>query len=140
VAFKEGTCPSCTHPQHVGSYCSVEIGTEPDENDPSLTASVRCLCPPEKAIKADNGKASRWRLLAWDVIPEVLGVYNYGISKGYLAESWRNVEVGRYEDALMRHMTAHLRGEVRDPESGLRHIAHVAWNALAVMALHKEAA
>lgn len=123
--FEPGKCPNCGHAQHVGKVCGHSL--YPDV--PS------CECSSEKAIKADVGKTGGWRMLAWDVIPELLGIYQYGIKKGYLKDSWRNVAPERYEDALMRHMTAHLQGEERDPESGLRHIAHVAWNALAVMAL-----
>lgn len=134
MTFSPGVCPSCKHTQHVAHHCAQEVGTEEHEG---VTLPRYCGCTPDKAIKADNGKAKGWRLLAWDVIPELLDIYNYGIAKGYLADSWRNVAVDRYEDALMRHMAAHLRGEVRDPESGKRHIAHVAWNALAIMALHK---
>lgn len=125
--FEPGKCPNCGHAQHLGVYCSAGVG--------DFQPGIPCGCSPEKAIKADVGKPGGWRLLAWDVIPELLGIYQYGIRKGYLKDSWRNVAPERYEDALMRHMTAHLQGEERDPESGLRHIAHVAWNALAVMAL-----
>ncbi|MGF7160147.1 hypothetical protein FHS85_001770 [Rhodoligotrophos appendicifer] len=36
--------------------------------------------------------------------------------------------------ALMRHAWAFWRGEDRDPASGLPHMAHVAWRALALTA------
>jgi hypothetical protein len=38
-------------------------------------------------------------------------------------------------DAMIRHMLAHLRGEPKDEESGLDHLAHMAWNALCVLEL-----
>ena len=39
--------------------------------------------------------------------------------------------VNRYTDALARHLLAEAIGEKVDPESGLYHAAHAAWNALA---------
>jgi hypothetical protein len=35
----------------------------------------------------------------------------------------------------MRHLLAQAAGEINDPESGLPHAAHAAWNALAVLEL-----
>jgi len=115
--FKEGECPSCHHAQHVGQACLV------------------CNCPAEAAIKADHGKPFGFRLLAWDAVLEVLEVYHYGIKKGYLAESWRTVSPERYLNAMVRHLIALLRNDKIDQESGLRHAAHLAWNALAYVAL-----
>ena len=134
IVFDKDLCPSCGHPKHVGAVCCAVVN---DQHDSGL---YTCGCTPEKAIKADDGKASRWDLFAWDAVPEVLEVYRYGLKKGYEEHSWRKVEPKRYADALMRHMTAALRGEERDPESGLRHIAHVAWNALALVILWRPGA
>jgi hypothetical protein len=36
-------------------------------------------------------------------------------------------------DALMRHALRFWAGEDQDPESGLHHMAHVAWHALALL-------
>lgn len=41
----------------------------------------------------------------------------------------------RYADALLRHLSAYTTGEKIDPESGLSHLAHAAWNALAILEL-----
>ena len=38
---------------------------------------------------------------------------------------------------MLRHQQAHLRGEALDPESGLPHMAHAAWCALAVLELDR---
>jgi len=66
----------------------------------------------------------------------VVEVAEYGAKK-YAPDNWLLVPDGlqRYSDALLRHALAALRGEVLDPESGLRHTAHMAWCALAVLEL-----
>jgi hypothetical protein len=63
-------------------------------------------------------------------------VGTYGVRK-YAAHGWETVpdRERRYADAMIRHMLAHLRGEQQDPESGLDHLAHMAWNALCVLEL-----
>lgn len=140
VGYAPGTCPSCKHPQHVGRTCGWEGDghvREVVQDGASYLEPVRCLCTPQDAIKQTKGKARGFRLLPWDALAEIAGVYQYGIEKGYLAESWRNVDLGEYEDAMFRHWAAHKRGELIDPESGLRHVAHFAWNALAVLVLSR---
>ena len=66
----------------------------------------------------------------------VAWVSTFGAEK-YAAHSWLNVPNAseRYEDAFHRHILAQASGEVNDPESGLPHAAHVAWNALALLEL-----
>jgi hypothetical protein len=71
-----------------------------------------------------------------NALQQVLQVAEYGARK-YAPGNWLQVPdaVQRYTDAMLRHQQAHLRGEVRDPESGLPHMAHAAWCALAVLEL-----
>lgn len=56
-------------------------------------------------------------------------------AKKYSPNGWMVVPNGeeRYMDALYRHWNAFLGGEEYDPESGLPHLAHMAWGVLAVM-------
>lgn len=67
-------------------------------------------------------------------------VGTYGVRK-YAAHGWETVPEAdrRYMDAMIRHMLSHLRGEDKDPESDLDHLAHMAWNALCVLELHLRA-
>ena len=55
----------------------------------------------------------------------------------YTDNGWKTVPNGkaRYEDALLRHLLAHLRGEEIDEESGSPHISHCMWNAAAIYEL-----
>jgi hypothetical protein len=59
-------------------------------------------------------------------------VGTFGARK-YTDDGWVEVENGqaRYTDALLRHLMSESCGEKLDPDSGLRHAAQVAWNALA---------
>ena len=67
----------------------------------------------------------------------VVEVGTFGANK-YTAHGWIGVPNGlaRYEDAKLRHMLKRNLGEDRDPDSGLLHLAHEAWNALATLDLY----
>lgn len=67
---------------------------------------------------------------------EVITVAEFGARK-YAPDNWMLVEngVARYTDAMLRHQLALAQGQETDPESGLPHRAHIAWNALAVLEL-----
>ena len=89
-------------------------------------------------FKYDTGKV-RAALLVQDfprALTAVAWVSTFGAAK-YATHSWKMVPRAgeRYEDALHRHILAQASGEVNDPESGLPHAAHVAWNALALLEL-----
>ena len=66
----------------------------------------------------------------------VAEVASFGAKK-YARGNWKNVLAGRerYNDAMHRHLLAHCCGEKVDTESELLHLAHAAWNALAVLEL-----
>lgn len=91
----------------------------------------------KKGIKNDGGK-----LLAGLVIQDfglallqVSGVGTYGASK-YAPKNWLLLEEGerRYLNALMRHLLLSETEEL-DPETGISHLSHAAWNILAVVEL-----
>jgi len=54
----------------------------------------------------------------------------------YSADGWQYVEDGfkRYTDAMHRHLLAE-NDALHDPQTGLTHAAHAAWNALARLEL-----
>ena len=86
-----------------------------------------------QGLKHDNGKL-RWDLLPLPLIEKVVEVYTFGAQK-YEDNSWQNLENGRerYYAALLRHLCAWRKGEVIDEDSKLSSMAHVAWNAIALM-------
>lgn len=91
----------------------------------------------EYGIKHDTNKP-RMDLLPFDALAEVARVMGVGAEK-YGDDNWRLVEPAtRYEAALLRHYAAYKSGEVNDPETGLPHLAHMATNALFILARSKK--
>lgn len=91
------------------------------------------------AVKYDGGKAPIFRgAVSYfpRAIEAVAAISAFGASK-YAWKGWENVDDGynRYSDALVRHLGYEGKGEVLDPDSGLLHAAHAAWNALARLEL-----
>lgn len=77
-------------------------------------------------IKHDKDKP-RWDLLPYDSVGQVVDVLTFGAAK-YADDNWKKVPDARrrYIAAAMRHLTAWIAGERKDPESGLHHLAHAA--------------
>lgn len=67
---------------------------------------------------------------------EVSRIGTFGANK-YSDNGWLKVERAneRYKDAQLRHWLKLEMGETLDPDSELHHLAHEAWNALAVLEL-----
>lgn len=86
--------------------------------------------------KLDAGKAEAGLLLDFGLaLGAVAEVSTFGARK-YTRGGWQSVADGqrRYTDAMMRHLLKERR-EATDGDSGLRHAAHAAWNALARLEL-----
>lgn len=88
----------------------------------------------EPGAKLDTGK-NRLGLVVLGfarALQEVGKVGTFGANK-YTDNGWIEVQDGerRYTDAMLRHLFAEAEGEELDNESGIRHAAHTAWNALA---------
>ena len=88
--------------------------------------------------KDDKAKPMAGVLLDFSrALQTVVDVGTYGAKK-YTRGSWAMVPEGsqRYLDAMMRHLLAmDVDPDGLDKETGLPHLAHVAWNALAVLEL-----
>lgn len=65
---------------------------------------------------------------------DVAQVGTFGARK-YTPEGWKSVKnlQERYSSALLRHMFSVLSNDEFDNETGRHHLAHVAWNALALL-------
>lgn len=83
--------------------------------------------------KDDFGKL-RYDLIPPDALAELARVYTVGAAK-YSPRNWeQGISFGRVFAALMRHTWAWWRGEENDPDDGLPHMAHAAWNCMTLLA------
>lgn len=74
--------------------------------------------------KHDKDKV-RMELLSVPALQAIAEVMTFGARK-YAAHNWRKgFEWSRLYGAALRHLTAHMSGENKDPESGLSHLAHL---------------
>lgn len=74
-------------------------------------------------VKYDADKA-RMDLLDSYAIEQLAHVLGFGAKK-YAAHNWRGgIAKSRLIAAALRHLFAYLRGEDKDPETGLSHAAH----------------
>lgn len=81
-----------------------------------------------QTIKADGGKA-RLTLVPLQILTDIARVREYGLKKYGASESWKEVEIERYRDAMMRHMVSYINNpQGTDAESGLPHLWHLATN------------
>lgn len=80
----------------------------------------------------------RWDLLPLEEIEEIVKVYTAG-SKKYGDNNWQNLPNGlqRYKAALLRHLLEFEKGNEIDEETSCKHLAQVAWNAIAMLWISK---
>ena len=84
-----------------------------------------------------DGQKARFDLLPVEALEEVVKIYTYGAVK-YGDRNWeKGMSWSRLFGAMMRHAWAFWRGEDKDSESGLLHMAHVTWYGLALIQYSK---
>lgn len=82
----------------------------------------------QKGVKPEN-----YALIPWDAMDEIARVYEFGAQK-YAAHNYRKgYEWSKSFAALCRHIFAFWRGEDRDSESGLSHLAHAGFHVLGLL-------
>lgn len=85
--------------------------------------STKAQLDDHTAIKHDGSKV-RVELLSVPAIEAIAEVMTFGAKK-YADHNWRKgFNWSRLLGAAIRHMFAWMRGEDKDPESGLSHLAH----------------
>ncbi len=95
-------------------------------------------CQDQTGMKNDKlDDKTRWELIPLDCLEDIARVYTEGAKK-YGDNNWQNLENGyeRYKGALLRHLYA-AESETFDEETGCRHLAQVAWNAIALLWISK---
>lgn len=90
----------------------------------------------DPGAKLDHGKPLAGLVLGGfsKALYEVVKVGTYGARK-YSLGGWKEVPFGehRFYDALWRHLLNEETEGKMDEETGLLHMAQVAWNALAIL-------
>ena len=88
--------------------------------------------------KADSGKPIL-SLVPKQIIYEIEKVRSYGTKKYKDPNNWKRVEMERYHQALLRHTLAVWDDiNVRDKESGLLHLSHIATNVAFLLEMMKD--
>lgn len=97
--------------------------------------------PHSPGAKLDSGKPLVEDILGGfpNALMQIAKVGTFGANK-YTLNGWKEVDNGisRYRNAAGRHRLYAQIGEDIDPDSGLLHIAHEAWNILAALELKLE--
>lgn len=93
------------------------------------------------AVKKDQGKTD-WSLMPWESVEQINQVLEFGAKK-YSAHNWKEGKGFSYTrvlNSLLRHVFSYIRGEDRDPETGLSHLAHAGCNVLFLLyyEIHKD--
>lgn len=88
--------------------------------------------------KADSGKPNL-TLVPTEIIFEIEKVRSFGVEKYHDPDNWKQVEMERYHEALLRHTLA-VWDDIyaRDVESGLFHLSHIACNVAFMLEMMKE--
>lgn len=128
-----------------GSYTHYPVKEYPKyymirNNEKKVKHPVYDLTDNGKGKKYDGGKSMVGTMI--NVFPHALMAVGkcieFGTHKYPNPNNWKMVEGAdkRYQDSLMRHLIKHNAGQVLDEETNLLHLAHAAWNALAILELY----
>lgn len=116
--------------------------TQPEwtpEEEEALAKIAAAFDPASATVgrKFDGGKLD-YTLVPFQAMDEIVKVLMFGAQK-YDRDNWRYVDnaMQRYAAAAFRHLTAHVKGERVDPETGISHLAHVGCCVLFMLALEK---
>ncbi len=99
---------------------------------------IKRIYPMEQPAKADAGKPTL-SLVPKEIIYEIEKVRAFGVKKYKDPDNWKNVEMERYHQALLRHTMAIWNDiNARDKESGLLHLSHIACNVAFLLEMMKK--
>lgn len=86
-----------------------------------------------------GAKREKMRLPRYDQLPARIVNDAYGRVAEFGAIKYDNLNwtkglpQSQIASSLQRHLWAYMEGEERDPESGLSHLDHLLWNAVALL-------
>lgn len=121
---------------------AIDILDPPDDSREEKEAEGYNLTDDGTGKKYDNGKPMAGTLT--DVFSRALmavgACIEFGTHKYPNPKNWQLVDNGikRYRDAMVRHLLKYNAGIDKDEETKLPHLAHMAWNALAILELYMQ--
>ncbi len=86
-----------------------------------------------EAKHLDEGKTALQYILVFKGLDEVAKVGEFGAKKYGQFNYMDGSSYMRFLGSCVRHLTAFIRGEDNDPESGLNHLAHLIFDCLMVL-------
>ena len=99
--------------------------TEPLDDKEELEQDREKL---RKFAKDTKGKA-KISLVPMQILKDVAEVREYGVKKYGSVDSWKEVPIEDYRDALFRHLLEYIKDPNSvDKESGIKHYKHIACN------------
>ena len=102
-----------------------------------LSPRLESSSTPNQELKRDAGKP-QLTLVPTQIITDIARVREFGVAKYHKRDSWKDVEIQRYRDALFRHLLLYINDPKGvDEESGLPHLSHVACNVAFLCELEK---
>ena len=139
--FLDGDCCSLKYP----TFCTCDIRYDNKTISYRLVEKCKTKDMEQKNENAEAKKNDRlddklrWELLPLEDIEDIVKVYTEGAKK-YGPDRWQNLPDGirRYKAALLRHLVEFDKGNEIDEETGCRHLAQVAWNAIAMLHISKQ--
>ena len=139
--FLDGDCCSLKYP----TFCTCDIRYDNKTISYRLVEKCKTKDMEQKNENAEAKKNDRlddklrWELLPLEDIEDIVKVYTEGAKK-YGPDRWQDLPDGirRYKAALLRHLVEFDKGNEIDEETGCRHLAQVAWNAIAMLHISKQ--
>ncbi len=116
---------------------------DPKPPNQGITHYVGDDCPGGHAEEAKSGFKFDGDKLRYDLIPpyalaQLAEVYTHGAKKYGDGNYLKGMTFRRILAALMRHVEAYRAGETIDPDSGIPHMAHAAWQCFTLMVYENE--
>ena len=107
------------------AVAKINSETEPLDDKEELEQDREKL---RKFAKDTKGKA-KISLVPMQILKDVAEVREYGVKKYGSVDSWKEVPIEDYRDALFRHLLEYVKDPNSvDKESGIKHYKHIACN------------
>lgn len=126
-------CPECEGEDAVRDGITMGIWC------PACGGTVRKELYKKPAVGAkDTAGKPRYSLLPRKGCLAVIEARQYGAQKYGSDENWVKVSEVDWINAALRHIYAHLDGEDKDPESGVRHLHHASCSLFLACSIKEE--